>query len=127
MADATNESAGTFDELTNEQALQLAKTNPMEWIRTALRTEDIQAKHLVELEGETYNGLTIILVNSVGGREGEGDYAERTFAVRDEQGDAVFYFEIQGGYDSYEGTEWDEDFYIVKPVQVLVTQYQPIN
>jgi hypothetical protein len=119
----------TFDEMTEAEAHELAKNDPIEWVKTAMRTDgyDCASDYSYSYRGmKTHHGMYIKLVNSVGGTEGGGEYAERTFAVRNVIGDTdVFYFEMAGSYDSYEGTEWD-DIYLVTPVQVMVTQYHAI-
>lgn len=58
-------------------------------------------------------------VHSEGGGEGGGSYVVRVFHF--EKFDT--YLKLEGHYSSYEGTEWDDNFTIVKPEQKTITVY----
>lgn len=73
------------------------------------------------------HGYVITEVDSTGGGEGEGEYADVVFRVASSYEGATdaLHFRITGRYDSWNGTEWDGDFDIVEPREVLVTQWFP--
>lgn len=76
-------------------------------------------------------GFVMIEVDKNGGSEGEGDSADVTYAIAPAHGKhsngrvegAAAYIQYNGFYDSYNGTEWDSDATLVKPVDVMVVQY----
>lgn len=58
---------------------------------------------------------------------GEGDFNVETYVVfRVGALDEIKYFRIAGWYQSYEGTEWDNNFYEVKPLEVKVTKWATV-
>jgi len=113
-----------FDELSKEEHVALMKANNKDWVRSLQESLDLR-RLSDEVEGpvEGPHDLEVKQVHRVGGREGEGEYVKRTYAVKDAN-EVYFYFEIYGHYDSYEGTEWDETINIVEPYQVMVTKYR---
>lgn len=62
-------------------------------------------------------------IDSEGG-EGQGDHAHIVYQVT--QGDTVTLVRDDGFYSSYEGTDWDNEWYVVVPVEKMVTFYEPI-
>jgi hypothetical protein len=78
-------------------------------------------------EDDVVGGLTMKLVHAHGGGEGEGEHVERVFQVNHPSFERPRYVEITGFYDSYNGTEWDNNMYEVYPRQVMVTQYHPTS
>lgn len=58
-------------------------------------------------------------VEHVGG-EGEGDHTHVVFKVSGKL------FKLDGFYSSWEGTEWEDSVYAVKPKEVKVIQYEAI-
>lgn len=88
--------------------------------------EDSTYTCLDEVEDDDYSkyGLGVIkIVEENGGYEGGGDDATRVFHFVDHE----VFLRINGSYSSYEGTEWDDNFEIVEPKEVLVTQYHTIK
>lgn len=61
------------------------------------------------------------IVESEGGSEGEGEYVERILMFM--MGDQTTYLKTTGSYDSWQGTEWSNDWKIVYPRSVSVTKY----
>lgn len=85
-----------------------------------------------EFENEDFDpsisNLSIKLVDSHGGYEGGGDYAQCTFELNraDDNGAAkqtISYFKVEGFYSSYNGTEWEDSFTIVYPSTYIATKY----
>ncbi len=70
----------------------------------------------------TVDGLTVTLVDSQGGEEGDGEYVERNFRIDDGE-TGIAHFQITGCYTSDYGTEWDIDAMRVYPKEVMVIQY----
>lgn len=77
----------------------------------------------------THQGLMLVKVDDIGG-EGEGDHREVTYAIvpegmfpvhgertihAKETPGAVAYVQFTGSYDSYNGTEWNDEFTSVSP------------
>lgn len=65
-------------------------------------------------------GLAPIVYEEEGDREGGGDYScvVRHFTEHD------VYIEVTGYYSSYNGTDWDGGFEIVRPVKKTVVVYE---
>lgn len=72
-------------------------------------------------------GITLSLVEEVGGREGGGESVVRVVKVTDDTGLTVTFLRMGGYYASYEGTEWDNDVEVVYPREVTVIQYFNID
>jgi hypothetical protein len=68
-------------------------------------------------------GIYLELVDSEGGGEGEGEYVHRIWAVRADGHETISYLRVTGYYQSYAGTEYNDDWTIVEPREVVVTQY----
>lgn len=68
--------------------------------------------------------LYVQLVHSLGGGEGDGEYVERVFAIKDEKDEVLHYLRITGYYSSYSGTDWDDKWVEVEPYEVVVTKYK---
>jgi hypothetical protein len=99
---------------------QRATINPLEFlaaqpISSASLGSTYMGKHL-DLEG-----LRVELVHADGG-EGDSAPIEKVFMVSDGP-TPLFYFEITGTYYSWDDSVWDEGYTIVRPVEVVVTQY----
>jgi hypothetical protein len=67
--------------------------------------------------------LDIEVVYEIGGREGGGESVVRVYKVTNHIDNEVHYFQLTGCYESYNGTEWDDELVEVFPHQVMVTQY----
>ena len=59
------------------------------------------------------------LVEDFGG-EGLGDHAHVVIRVDDKL------FKIDGYYSSYDGTDWDTEWYEVKPAEKTITVYEKV-
>jgi len=66
-------------------------------------------------------GEKAIHVEREGGSEGDGDHMHVVFRIGDQ------FFMKEGYHNSWDSNEWDGDFNEVKPVEVTVTQYRPIE
>lgn len=76
-----------------------------------------------EYANNVYEGYSYVRVDGRGGYEGGGDRVERVYEIfKDGQTTGIF-FQHDGFYSSYEGTEWDHNVSRVYPCQVMVTQY----
>lgn len=114
-----------FDTKSADELKAFAAAKPREFMQALLDHLEVGTNcyELEELENSIPH-FKMSCVYSEGGGEGEGEHVERVFAVQD--GDEVLvYFEIDGYYASYNGTEWDEHFTIVEPYQKTVTLYRP--
>lgn len=69
------------------------------------------------------DGVTVQykLVHSNGGGEGEGEHVERVLEFK--VGKQVTFLRTTGFYSSYNGTDWSEEWSVVYPRQVVITQY----
>jgi len=68
------------------------------------------------------DGFSIACKVREGGGEGEGESVYRVYAVV-KDGVEIAYFATNGYYASDYGTDWDDEFTLVYPRQVVVTQY----
>lgn len=68
------------------------------------------------------DGISIKRVVRDGGGEGEGESVYRVYAIVKDSTD-IGYFSTTGYYASEYGTSWDNEFHIVYPRQVVVTEY----
>jgi hypothetical protein len=109
-----------YEDLTPAQR---AIINPLEFLAaqpiSSVSLGSTYASRLPDLEG-----LTLSLVHADGG-EGDSAPIEKVFMVSDGP-TPLFYFEITGTYYSWDDTVWDEGYTIVKPVEVVVTQYHAV-
>lgn len=85
--------------------------------------EDNEKFNVDELAWAVRDGSHPVKVIDKFGGEGMGDHAHYVFEVTD--GDEKILVKIDGYYDSWNGTEWQDDFYEVVPVEVKVIQYNP--
>jgi hypothetical protein len=122
-----------MDESTELDLATLATTDARGFLQAFLEKSEcgVSINSVYEIEDlddeTTVDGFHLTLVDSEGGGEGEGEYVERTWKfTHPDEPDFEMYVELQGRYDSYEGTEWDDEIYMVKPVEVLVTQYHAL-
>lgn len=81
-----------------------------------------------ETPSSSYNDATIDdvnvrykLVHSKGGFEGGGESVERVLEFK--IGRQTTFVRVLGSYESYNGTEWDDDWKVVYPREVKVIQY----
>lgn len=115
-----------FDEKTADELKVFAATEPKQFVREVLNYLDV-GTDCDELESmkmkNALHHFTMPCVHSEGGGEGEGEYVERVFAVKDGD-EALVYFRITGFYSSYNGTDWDDGFSIVEPYQKTITLYR---
>lgn len=86
------------------EALRNSGEESMEWLSDTLN----------ELLGESE------LVHEEGNTEGGGEYSElvRYFKEHD------VYLKQTGTYYSYNGTDWNDDYHEVKPVEKIITVYE---
>jgi hypothetical protein len=110
----------------------LARSNAGEFLQAFL--EGLGGKigitsvyEIEELNGDNvFDGIHIELVSSEGGHEGGGEYVERVFAIN--RGDETLsHMRVTGFYQSYNGTEYNDDWTLVAPREVVVTQYFDIK
>lgn len=84
--------------------------------------EDCLGKYAGDERCETADGFTIVLVDSEGGSEGEGEAVWRVYAVK-HNGEPLAFFETTGCYTSEEGIEFDKQLARVYPQRVITTRY----
>lgn len=148
MADATNQSAGTplTEGMTQEQFDALLKKDVSEWLTAFLSNFEFKDEcnnwgygddedrpkcpTIEELqEYEYYNedhkvlGFHIKHVESEGGEYDQSDITE-VFAVF-KDGKFVLHFAVDGTYNSYEYSNYDDEAYVVEKKEVKVMQWLP--
>lgn len=67
-------------------------------------------------------------VDSTGGCDGDGEYMDVVFKVastREGAENDMLYFRVSGSHNSWADPEWFNDFDIVEPREVTVTQWFP--
>ena len=69
------------------------------------------------------NGLSWNKVKSHGGGEGDGEECWTVYKFKHDQFNGEVFIKFDGSYQSYSGSEYD-DFYIVTPVERMVTFYE---
>lgn len=117
--------------LTRDEMIELADRDPETFFKLFYAELDMKIDDFVGMyayggkNAREINGFTLKLVDSVGDAEGEGEHAEKTFALVETINGEIEYAhcQITGYYDSYMGTEWDGVPYPVFPKQIMVTQY----
>lgn len=75
------------------------------------------SRSVYEQDGE----VTLQIVYSEGGGEGEGQHVERVIKATCAAGTA--YWRVTASYDSWSGTEWNSEVDVVFPKEVTATQY----
>lgn len=102
--------------------IDTVKQDPAAFMRDIAEKHNLSSGELAELHFKPQlDGFTMELVYQEGGGEGEGDYVERVIEVAAD-GDSAF-VACTGFYDSYNGTEWANDWHLVEPRQVTMTKY----
>jgi len=71
----------------------------------------------------TEGKYTISCEEHFGGYEGSGEKTWVVYSLKDDETDEVIYFKLNGWYNSWNGTEWDAEIEIVKPVEVTVIKW----
>lgn len=136
----TNNEIITSEEYKIEEILNLLKQNIVEGFKLLIKIiQDVSLdKQIINnsilnnndicniAEYKDYGKLNlpfnIKLVNKEGGYEGEGEYVERVFEILYKL-DSLGFVKLTGFYNSYDGTEYDDEIIQVYPKQVIVTQY----
>jgi hypothetical protein len=70
------------------------------------------------------NGLNWVQIESHGGGEGDGEECWSVYKFYNSEDD-VAYIKFDGYYQSYNGSEYQE-FYVVEPVDRMVTFYEAV-
>lgn len=113
--------------MTKEEFHDLLSTNINAWLTVFLEEFGLNIYNAGEYqemdEDDMVHGLGIECVETEGGYEGGGEYADAVFAVINEEGIPLTYFRITGSYNSYDGTEWSDTVKEVVPREVTITQY----
>jgi hypothetical protein len=112
-------------ETTMPNAELLARTDVSSFMKLLKKEYDIRSDFYLEtlnnivIGGESFE---LSCVYSKGGIEGEGEHVERVFEVK-KDGQTLNFIRTIGYYDSWDGTDWSEEYDEVKPVEVTVTRY----
>ena len=69
---------------------------------------------------------SVTVIEHEGGGEGDGEHTYLIFQVVDDNGVTKFY-QKDGFYASFHGTDWDGGFYRVKKVTKTVEVYERVN
>lgn len=117
MADTTDLDLATLARINAREFLQAF----LEGLGDGLDTTDV--RDIEELNsGDTVDGIHIELVDEEGGHEGGGEHVERVFAIH-KGAEILGYMRVTGFYQSYNGTDYNDDWTLVEPREVLVTHY----
>jgi hypothetical protein len=76
------------------------------------------------VDEESINGLKFEFEESHGGNEGGGDHCHQVFKVTDVETNEECYIKFDGFYSSYEGSNYDEGFYIADYDLVQVKKWK---
>src|SRR6266404_8450601 len=74
-------------------------------------------------------GLGTVTLEEHFGGEGQGDHAHLVFRVHclTDTEEWLKYYQVDGYYSSYEGTDWDGDLYQVTPRQKTITVFEKVE
>lgn len=106
----------------------LARINAREFLQAFLEGlgGEIDVTYVNEIEelnsDNVFEGIHIEVVSSEGGNEGGGEHVERVFAIN-RGSETISHMRVTGYYQSYAGTEYNDDWILVQPREVVVTQY----
>lgn len=114
----------TLHEMSEDEVMNFIKTDPEAFMKKAyeefgIKNSGFEYRNTPDFDLE---GFELRVVHSEGGSEGQGEYVERVAALI-KDGEKLLHFKVTGCYYSYDGTTWDDDFEIVYPREVVVTQY----
>jgi hypothetical protein len=141
---ATDNEQGAFGALDADEGLT------REALALLALTDPVKAVHLIASEGDTeselrtseiineaeafdstyrnrapFLGYYLTVADEEGGYEGGGEYVERVIGIHNgDKTKCVSFVRITGHYESYNGTEYDDEMKQVWPHQVTVTQYK---
>ena len=73
-----------------------------------------------------YKGYTMKIIDSTGGSEGDGEYMDYTFQIKNvsDSSDVLGYAQLRGTYNSWDASEWEDTPYVVNPVEVTKVEFQ---
>jgi len=63
---------------------------------------------------------------SFGGYEGDGEDTWVIYCLINKKSDEKIYFKIHGWYNSWDGTEWNDEITIVQPKEVIKIEWKEI-
>ena len=119
-----------MDESTELDLATLAITDARGFLQAFLEKSEsgLDLRDVGEIEdldsGTHAEGLHLELVDSEGGGEGDGSYVHRIMGVfKSGKKKPLSYLRITGYYESYNGTEYNDDWEFVEPREVKVIQY----
>ena len=107
----------TFKQITRDEVIKLFQ-DEFEVDMNDYSSDEIQYSNF-----ENDNYKTEGEIDSFGG-EGQGDELWKVSKVTDKRTNEVFFIHFSGYYNSWEGTDWSENYWaIVKPTIVEVIQW----
>ena len=107
----------------------LARINAREFLQAFLEKlgDGLDTSNVGDIEeltsSDSVDGIHIECVHAEGGGEGEGEHVERVFAIYAPGNETLGYMRVTGFYQSYNGTDYNDDWTLVEPREVVVTQY----
>lgn len=110
----------------------LARINAREFLQAFLEKlgDGLDTTNVGDIEelnsGDSVDGIHIELVHEEGGHEGGGEHVERVFAIHAPGHEILGYMRVTGYYASYNGTDYNDDWTLVAPREVVVTEYYDI-
>lgn len=124
--------------LTQEALALLAQTDPVKAVNLIVtegasetETRSYEVVSMAEAFDSTYRdqapflGHYLTVADEEGGYEGGGEYVHRIIGIHNgDREKCVSFVRIFGHYESYNGTEYDDDMKQVWPHQVTVIQYK---
>jgi len=84
---------------------------------------DMFQEYYNNAENDTYN---IELTKEFGGYEGAGEDTWLVFCLTYKETDEKVYFRLQGWYNSWDSTEWQNEPKIVQPVEVMKIEWKEV-
>jgi len=122
----TDEKRKLIKEVVPDMVIESAKD------RTWFREED--EEHIRDFDGDSFQEAirgnftdgkyTLSYEEDFGGYEGAGEKTWVVYSLKDNETDEVIYFRLNGWYDSWNGTEWENDFVIVNPKEVIRIEWK---
>ncbi len=93
---------------------------------TATQVIDRSKGYSWEATIPAYKGYNMEIVDSTGGGEGDGEYMDTTFQIKNvsDSSDVLGYAQLRGTYNSWDASEWEDTPYVVNPVEVTEVKFK---
>ena len=73
-----------------------------------------------------YKGYTMKIIDNTVGAEGDGEYIDYTFQIKNvsNSSDVLGYVQLRGTYNSWDASEWEDTPHVVNPVEVTEVKFK---